>query len=138
MSETPGVFGQIKEGLIGLFVMEPKPSKPTEINEQVVADIISSKLGFVGRKDADKWAGYSFTSVDVLNQMGFEDAINPLWEESEHIKKYPKETIATRRVLTKLVDKKVLDSFSTENPDKDGERLYYLVLDDTKLRELSK
>lgn len=102
-----------------------------EIDEGTVAGVIYSHLGNPARErlGLDRWAN-PFSIVDVLANMGYVG----VWTDTDYFKKFPREYQKTRQSLQKLVDQNLLETQALEEPDSNGERIHYKVVDEGSLR----
>lgn len=108
---------------------------PEDIDEHSIAKVILTQLGNPAQKKlkGGKWVN-PFPIVDVLANAGYVGILN----NTDYAKKFPEAYQKTRGSLWLLVREGVLETLALEEPDMNGETIYYKVTNEEHLREFAK
>lgn len=108
---------------------------PEDIDEHSIAKVILTQLGNPAqeRLTGDRWVN-PFPIVDVLANSGYVG----IWNDTDYAKRFPQVYQKTRTALWQLVREGVLETLALEEPDINGETIYYKVTNEAHLREFAK
>lgn len=139
-AQEAGVKGRIfkrirrkaEEAIVGTFIKVERVEKGN-ITMRNVAQRIDH---FLGNKAAerivgqDRWAN-PFSMADIMACLGYDN----MWSGADIYKEFTDEYNETRRVVDGLIQHKVLERISLDEPDNGGEIFYYKVVDGKLLKE---